>query len=290
MTAVLNVIFAGGFYKQNKHMTNSSYLEVIQKQRQEREKHLVANPRNWFSLAGLFPLLEGQNILGGDSPKSITIPGIPPAFYATLELDNQQVTIKEFSNELLINGCSANNCRLNTDHDENTDVLSIGTIQMIIIQRGEQFFIRAWDTQSEKAKGFTGLNYYPIDPAWRIEAQFKPFMEPRILPVEDVIGTKYEVKFTGHAFFTITGIPCSLIAEKDEDNLLFSFSDLTKIDTTYPAGRYLLAEMPADNRVTLDFNLARNWPCAYTSFATCPLPPFENHLRVRIEAGEKRYQ
>ena len=179
---------------------------------------------------------------------------------------------------------------LNTDHDADTDVLSFGSIQMVVLQRGDRFFLRVWDTESEKARKFAGLNYFPIDPAWCIQADFTYFEEPRILPVDDVIGTKYEVSFVGQAFFTVNGTSCSLIAEKDEDELLFSFSDLTKKDLTYPAGRFLLTPGAENGHVTLDFNLARNWPCAYTSFATCPLPPFENHLKVRIEAGEKRYQ
>ena len=271
-------------------MADPSYIEVIQQQRLQREKRLVANPRNWFSLVGLFPILEGINLLGGNEPNSITIPGVPLSVNATLELTDHKVILKNGSSSLLLNGNTIESRVLNSDHDTNTDILSIGPIQMMLLQRGEQFFIRAWDTQSEKISEFAGLNYFSIDPAWCIQAEFKSFTEPRVLPVEDVIGTKYEVKFVGQAFFNVQGISCSLIAEDAEEDLLFSFSDLTKSDATYPAGRYLLAAKPANNQVTLDFNLACNWPCAYTSFATCPLPPFENHLKVRIEAGEKRYQ
>ena len=271
-------------------MVESSYIEFVQIQRMEREKRLVANPRNWFSLVGLFPILEGINLLGGNEHNSLNIPGTPLPAYATLELTNHKVNLKDGSISLLLNGNTFESRVLCSDHDINTDILSIGPIQMIVLQRGEQFFIRAWDTQSENISRFAGLNYFPIDPVWRIQAEFKPFAAPRVLPVEDVIGTKYEVKFVGQAFFDIQGIPCSLIAEDDEEELLFSFSDLTKTDTTYPAGRFFFPGKPADNRVTLDFNMARNWPCAYTPFATCPLPPFENHLKVRIEAGEKRYK
>lgn len=79
------------------------------------------------------------------------------------------------------------------------------------------------------------------------------------------------------------------MAQEDEDGLLFNFNDLTREDSTYPGGRYLETPVPQGLQLDLDFNLAVNWPCAYTSFATCPFPPLENRLPVRIEAGEKRF-
>ncbi|MBN2258351.1 MAG: DUF1684 domain-containing protein, partial [Anaerolineaceae bacterium] len=94
----------------------------------------------------------------------------------------------------------------------------------------------------------------------------------------------------GEIHFTLEGVDCRLVAEDSGNELLFSFTDLTRADVTYPGGRFLTVEKPRDNRVVLDFNLAVNWPCAYTDFATCPLPPTENHLPVRIEAGEMRYR
>ena len=111
--------------------------------------------------------------------------------------------------------------------------MSFGSIQMVVLQRGDRFFLRVWDTDSEKVRNFAGLNYFPVDPVWRIQADFTLFEEPRVLPVDDVIGTKYEVSFVGQAFFTVNGTSCLLIAEKDEDELLFSFSDLTKNDTLH---------------------------------------------------------
>jgi hypothetical protein len=190
---------------------------------------------------------------------------------------------------MLVNGKAAELRVLGTDRDKDTDVLSAGDIHIIIIQRGERFFLRAWDIQARAARDFSGLNYFPVDPAWRVTAQFITFPQPLILPVDDMVGTHYESKFLGRATFTIDGKACSLIAEEDDDELLFSFTDLTKTDSTYPGGRFITTVLPENNEVVLDFNLAKNWPCAYTPHATCPLPPFENHLKVRIEAGEKHY-
>jgi uncharacterized protein (DUF1684 family) len=74
----------------------------------------------------------------------------------------------------------------------------------------------------------------------------------------------------------------------EEDHLFIIFRDLTYRTTTYGAGRFLYAPMPKDGKVILDFNKAENPPCAFTAFATCPLPPRGNRLNVSIPAGEKR--
>lgn len=270
-------------------MNTDTYIDSILEQRAEREKRLLANPRNWFSLIGLYLLADGENTIGGTAGNTIHIPGLPGGFAAILKLNHGKVTLQECTSSLQVNGKPAELRSLGTDHDEVTDILSVGAIHIVVIQRGECYFLRVWDVAARTARDFSGLNYFPVDPAWRITAKFTSFPQPQILPVEDVVGTKYASKFIGRATFTINGETCSLIAEEDDDELLFSFTDLTKIDTTYPGGRFLNTALPQDNEVVLDFNLAKNWPCAYTPHATCPLPPFENHLKVRIESGEKRY-
>ncbi len=270
-------------------MRESEYSQSTNEKRQAREMHLVSNPRNWFSLVGLFPLFEGKNLLGGDSQNSINIPGINSSQCATLALSKGKVALIEASGILLLNDKPATSRIIQSDHDPEPDRLSIGPIQIMLLQRGERFFLRAWHTQSEQVKNFAGLNYFKVDPSFRINARYTPFDEPHTLPIEDAIGTKYPVNFTGRADFVIAGTSCSLIAEEDEDGFLFSFKDITSRDSTYPAGRYVLTQPPEGNQVIIDFNLANNWPCAYTPYATCPLPPSENHLQVRIKAGEKRY-
>lgn len=270
-------------------MNTDPYIESILEQRTSREKRLLANPRNWFSLIGLFLLADGENSLGGTQENAINIPGLPGGFTAILRLKHREVSLVECSSELQVNSKPAELQTLGSDRDEVTDVLSVGDIHMVVIQRGERFFLRAWDIQAPAARDFSGLSYFPVDPAWRITAKFTSFPQPHLLTIEDMVGTQIESRFIGRAAFTFNGEACSLIAEEDDDELLFSFTDLTKTDSTYPGGRFITTPLPENNEVVLDFNLAKNWPCAYTPHATCPLPPFENHLKVRIEAGEKRY-
>jgi hypothetical protein len=270
-------------------MDIDNYSNSILQQRAVREKSLLASPHNWFSLIGLFPLAEGNNSLGVALEGSVSIAGLPGGFSAVFRLNHGKVSLGEFTSGLLVNGDPAKARVLGTDRDEVTDVLAIGNIHIIVIQRGERFFLRAWDLNAPAARDFSGLRYFPVDPTFRITAQFITFPQPQILQVEDMIGTRYESKFIGRATFNLYGETCSLIAEEDDEALLFSFTDLTKTDATYPGGRFFTTPLPENGKVVLDFNLANNWPCAYTSYATCPLPPSENHLKVRIEAGEKRY-
>lgn len=270
-------------------MMESEYKRSVSEKRQERENRLLSTSRNWFSLVGLFPLGEGKNYLGGNEKTSISIPGAPQQQYAILELSDGKVALAHWSTALLLNSEPAEPRQIRSDHDSEPDLMSIGAIQIMLLQRGERFFLRAWDTQSARARGFHGLNYFNVDPVYRISARYTPFNEPRCLPIEDAIGTNYTVNFSGRADFAIAGVHCSLIAQEDEDGLLFSFKDLTSQDSTYPAGRYVLTDPPEGDHIVIDFNLVNNWSCAYTPYATCPLPPSENHLKVRIEAGEKRY-
>ncbi len=158
-----------------------------------------------------------------------------------------------------------------------------------VISRNNRPYLRVWDREAPALTSHKGLHYFPIDAKYQITALYQPFETPRSLKVLDAIGGEHESRFPGQACFTINGLECTLIAEEEDDGLLFNFTDLTRADSTYPGGRYLLTEPPAGGTILLDFNLARNWPCAYTAFATCPLAPAENHLKVRIEAGEMRY-
>ena len=80
-----------------------------------------------------------------------------------------------------------------------------------------------------------------------------------------------------------------IIEQPGDQQLFYIFRDLTTGKETYPAGRFFYSDMPKDGKVVLDFNKAYNPPCAFTPFATCPLPPKENYLPVRVEAGEKTY-
>ena len=137
---------------------------------------------------------------------------------------------------------------------------------------------------------FHGLEYFPADEAYRITARF--VSEPRKIPILNVLGQTDPEECPGYAAFRLHGRDVRLypvLEEPDAKELFFIFHDLTSGKETYGAGRFLYSALPRDGKVVLDFNKAYNPPCAFTPYATCPLPPKENRLGVRVEAGEKKY-
>jgi uncharacterized protein (DUF1684 family) len=162
-----------------------------------------------------------------------------------------------------------------------------------VIRRGDQLGIRIKDSQSRTRLEFTGLEYFPINPNWCVEARFTKFDTLRVINVSSLSGPDQTFSFPGMLSFTIEGKELSLmpaIEEGAEDRLFLMFGDSTNGFETYGAGRQLYTPLPDDrDRVLLDFNKAYNWPCVFTEFATCPLPPKENILPIRVEAGEKTW-
>jgi uncharacterized protein (DUF1684 family) len=272
-------------------MTNNDYSAGIQRFRDARNERLKTNPQSWLALSGLFRLEDGDNPFGADSENKIVLAQCEAAHCGSFHLDNGQVTlISQPGTNLTVNDLPPETRNLHSDHDEGTDLIRIGNLTMMILLRGKDHYLRVWDRESKAIVNFTGLKYYPIKPEFRITAKFVAYEPPKIIKIQYVIGTEYDGYLAGEAHFNLNGVDCRLVAEADGDELLFSFTDETRRDTTYAGGRNLTAEKPRDNQVILDFNLAVNWPCAYTPFATCPLPPSENRLPVRIEAGEMRYE
>jgi hypothetical protein len=268
---------------------DTAYIEEIEKARWAREERMLSNPLNWFSLAGLIPLVGGVNRLGHSEAYDITLPSLPEGARAEFEVRPDGIYLTSASAGFTVNGQPPAADRLRQDVDGEPDLVEIGAIAIRVIQRNGSAYLRVWDRQSPVLRDFAGLRYFAIDTAYCIEAEYVRYDPPMAIRITDAIGGEHKILFPGEARFTLHGVACVLIAEDHEEGLLFNFTDQTRTDATYPGGRYLLIEKPVANHIILDFNLARNWPCAYTAFATCPLPPAENYLKVRVEAGEKRY-
>ncbi len=151
--------------------------------------------------------------------------------------------------------------------------------------------MRIYDKNHPQLKQFVVLRWFPIQPDYCIEADFIPFEQPKIMSIVNVLGDTLEMESPGYTEFQLQGQVCRLhaVPVEESDRLWFLFQDATSSDATYPGGRFLTSDAPEDNKVTLDFNKAHNPPCAYTDFATCPLPPPVNRLPVRVSAGESRY-
>jgi hypothetical protein len=177
------------------------------------------------------------------------------------------------------------------DIHEEADFLQIGDLTLVLLDRAGRHLIRVWDRNSQLRKEFTGFKQYPVDPQFCVEARYTAYDTPRLVSIQDVLEIYHETPIQGYVTFKLQGKEYRLEAQVDEDDLMrLDFKDVTNGDTTYVGGRFLVAEMPQGGKVTVDFNRAYNPPCAYTDFATCPLPPPENRLPIRVEAGEKVYR
>ena len=254
--------------------------------------------RGWLTLIGLYWLEPGENRVGTAEGDAVRFDaGFAPGELASLFLEERDGSysvrlVPKPDSGLLLNGSPAMEKTLATDADPDPDILSVGDLEFFVIRREDRFGVRAKHPQARTALEFTGLEYYPINPEWRIEARFFPYDEPKTILVPSVIGTSSESLVPGEIRFEVAGETHTLLplsGGPDDPEWFYVFRDGTSGHGTYPSGRFLVTAAAADGKVILDFNQAYNPPCAFTPYATCPLPPRENWLTAKIEAGEKDY-
>ena len=264
------------------------YGEEIQKHRAQREVDLKGDD-GWLTVAGLFWLKEGDNIAGSEKGSDIVLPAKAPARLGTFHMQGGAVTFTADARaHVAVDGAGVRRVALEPD----STALEAGDLRFFLIRRGDRVAIRMRDLRSRMRREFKGLEYFPIRPAYRVRATFVAYPTPRRIPVANVLGQNPEMVSPGYVTFTLNGTRLRLepvYETEEQEDLFFIFKDLTSGKETYPAGRYLHAPLPRDGEVLLDFNKAYNPPCAFTDFATCPLTPKQNHLKVRIEAGELAY-
>jgi len=177
------------------------------------------------------------------------------------------------------------------ENDKTPDQFKVGSLNLGVIKRGERYGLRVRDKNNPTRLGFKGLRWFPAQEKFKVVATFTPFAEPKEIIIMNVLGDELKLQTPGLLSFELNGQQFELRPLiEDEKKLFIIFRDLTAGDTTYPAGRFLYADLPKDGKVTLDFNHAENPPCAFTDFATCPLPPRQNYMKAKIEAGELNYK
>ncbi len=258
----------------------ATYQAEIERWRAARENQLKAED-GWLSVAGLFWLKEGGNSVGSDPACDIALPeGAAPRHAGIVTMNRGRVRIA------IANGPAS---ELYSDTSGRQNVISIGRLKLLLISRGGRYAIRLKDNESAMRKNFTGLRWYPVDERWRIRAKFVAYPQPRKLVFNTVAGVKEEMPNPGYASFVQGGKEYRLDAAVEGSGLFFVFRDGTSNKTTYGGARFLNTEAPRNGTVILDFNRAVNPPCAFTPYATCPLPPPQNRLKLPITAGEMKY-
>lgn len=247
----------------------------------------LKEPEGWLSVAGLSWLQEGQNIFGNGEGATVILPNrAGKGVLGVLTREGNKVTIQSLR-PIKVNGISKTDARLRSDIDPESDLVEVGRIKFRIIVRGKRVGVRVYDPQSDAMKSFQGRYWYQPDPTFRIRAKFTPSDGARTVPIVNVLGDTTVVPVVGEVSFTKDGKLCKLTAIKGARGLFLNFTDATTGKTTYDAGRFLDTDEPSNGYVILDFNRATCPPCAFTHYATCPLPPQGNNLPIEIRAGEK---
>ena len=267
-----------------------SYRAQIEKWRQQREENLKAE-NGWLTVAGLFWLKEGESTMGTGAGNSFVLPpGSAPEKVGTFDFHGGKTVFQAAPGvEVTVNGKPVASASLAADSAGSPDVLRIGNLSMFVIQRGSRFGVRLKDKDSEARRKFAGTRWFPVAEEYRVTAKFVPYSPPKKIAVPNILGDVEQEASPGYVEFTLKGRQFRLDPVSEGDGLFFIFKDLTAGKETYPSGRFLSADLPQNGEVVLEFNQAVNPPCAFTPYATCPLPPAQNHLPVRIEAGELRY-
>jgi len=248
----------------------------------------------WLSLVGLHWLEPGESRFGTSGDNEIVLPeGTTPDRAGTFILEDGRVRVRaEPGAGLTVGDEPVSQRDLASDHDGSPDILRVRDLRMYVIQRGDRIGIRVKDPNSEVRRDFLGLDYFPIDSSYRMQLPLQRYESPREISVPSVLGTSQPRLALGFVEFERDGRQWQLVpvvSDADDRELFFIFGDLTNGKETYGAGRFVYGELADDDMVALDFNKSYNPPCVFTPFATCPLPPKENRLTLRIEAGELSY-
>ena len=258
-------------------------------------------PEGWLSLIGLDWLKDGDNTFGASEDNRFAIAAKLPAHLAVVRLEKNALRLLApaggFPKELLVDGQPAKEQPLFADDAQKPSKLSIGTVTIIIIHRDDRYALRIKDSLAPTRAGFHGLKWYAPNTSYRIRAKWVPYVPAKVLDIPTILGTVSKLPAPGAAEFSLDGKTMRLepvLEEPDSKELFFIMRDTTSKVTTYGAGRFLYTELPdhglaQPGELVLDFNRLINPPCAFTAYATCPLPPPQNRLPVEIPAGEQRY-
>ena len=284
------LLLFGGAVLQAAENSPTSYVAEIEAWRTQREARLKADG-GWLTVTGLLWLKEGVNTFGSAKDNDLVLPASAPSRAGVFEFHDGRATARlEAGVAATVDGRVVTAVEMHPDTSGSSETLVLGPLTMNVIRRSDRYGIRLKDNESASRREFKRLEWFPISEAYRLVARFVPYDPPKMVPVPNVLGQVNEMPSPGYVVFTLGGRELRLdpvLEEPDADELFIIFRDETTGRETYGAGRFLYTEKPKDGHVLLDLNKAYSPPCAFTAYATCPLPPKQNRLPVRVEAGEK---
>jgi uncharacterized protein len=271
------------------------YVDAINQWRDSVEKSLRRD-NGWLTLAGRFFMKPGVNTFGTASTNNIVFPselkGTGPDTLGTITVDIAKKTVTLKLNDgvaMTSEGKSFTGERALQYDPAKRDWVSLGRFSMHVIERDGRYVLRLADNESLVRKNFPGRVWYDVNPAFKVSAKFVPYPPGKKLSIVNVIDEVSEEPCPGYVEFTLKGKKYKMDVVGEDEGMFFVMRDGTSGDTTYRPSRFLYVDKkPIANEIfQLDFNKTYNPPCAFSEFTTCPLPPEQNILKTRIEAGEK---
>jgi len=257
----------------------------------------LKQPNGWLNLEGLFWLKKGVNSFGSASANDLVYDNAAfPKHLGDFVFENGKVYWKDAGTSKIT---IKDNAGLVITNNETLNLLTATqgkyTSQWkdfvwVVIQREDKVGVRFRNLKAKTLLEFKGIERFAVDPIWRVKAKVIP-QDQNPLMIMNVLGQNTAQKHGGQLIFDIEGKTYRLDAIDEGGVRLFvAFADATSGKTTYGSGRFIELDKPdADGYTYIDFNKAYNPPCAFTEFATCPLPPPQNRLSIAIPAGEKKY-
>jgi uncharacterized protein (DUF1684 family) len=262
-----------------------------------RAKRLASltSETGWLTPIALYWLREGENSFGRAPDRAFSLDDAAlAADTGAFVLTQGRVRyVAHDSKAMTYLGQPVSSLDLVPDVAEKPTELIAGSLHFLLIERAGHLGIRVRDSVSPNRLQFKGLQYFPVRADWHLQAHFEPYVPEHRIPIVNILGMKEDMVSPGAIVFERDGRPWRLdaVLEAPGDRQLFvMFSDATSGKETYGAGRFLYVGLPEGDRIEVDFNEAYNPPCAFTNFATCPLPPPQNQLALAIDAGELKYE
>lgn len=254
----------------------------------------LTSDTGWLTLNGLFWLKPGENAFGSGSANALHLDNPSLAGEAgTFALEGNTVRFIAGPNAGVTHeGKAVTDIKLASDAAGEPTLLTSGSLTFYLIERAGHLGIRVRDSENPARENFHGLNYFPIDDGWVMDARFEPYEPHKKIPIVNILGMRENMDSPGALVFMHGGREYrldALLEDPADTELFIMFADATSGEETYGAGRFMYVPLPHDGLVRLNFNEAYNPPCAFNDFATCPLPPPQNRLAVRVAAGELTY-
>ncbi len=268
---------------------DATYVKSVEDWRARAESGLRKD-NGWLTLAGRYPMKPGVNTFGTGADNDIVFPqGLGPARMGTVAVEPGKVFVKLEPGLAMEKDGIAMTDRIMGTNSDNRDWVSMGRAAFHVIERDGRYILRLADNESEVRKRFLGRVWYDVNEKYRVPAKFVAYKPVRKVRIVNVLDEVSDEPVPGYVEFKLNGKTYKLDAVGDDEDLFFILKDDTAGKTTYPPGRFLHVEKkPAPGETfMLDLNRVYNPPCAFSEFTTCPLPPKQNVLKVRIDAGEK---